>query len=344
VTDNGLVVAATLQGLKSQLARTPKSPSLAQQPAVASRLKTAPAIITYSDTKTTLRSSYGAVQAYGPIVTGFAAQQGIDFNIPPLPSFSVIEPHILPSVSTMRRSKLGILHESQQSLPIGGGSQMVTAPVMVALLLPAVQAAREAARRTQGMSNLKQIGIAVHNYQDTFKRMPDPAIRSKDGKPLLSWRVAMLPYIEGQELYQQFKLDEPWDSEHNSKLIAKMPKVYDNPSSTVGHEGKTVYLLPVGKGTMFEGDKALKFEEITDGMSNTIMVVEASDDAAVIWTKPGDLPYHPDKPLAGLEGARPGGFQAAFADASVKFIAGTIDASTLKALFTARGGEVVQPE
>ena len=194
------------------------------------------------------------------------------------------------------------------------------------------------------MNNLKQMGIAMHNHNNSFNRLPDPAIMSKDGKPLLSWRVKILPYVDGMELYGQFKLDEPWDSEHNSKLIAKMPQVYQNPSSTVSAEGKTVYLLPVGKGTMFETGKALKFQEITDGTSNTIMIVEAADEAAVIWTKPDDLPFDPDNPLASLKSARPQGFQASLADGSVHFIADSVNVDRLKALFTAKGGEAVQPE
>ena len=212
--------------------------------------------------------------------------------------------------------------------------------VLVALLLPAVQAAREAARRNVAVNDMKQIGLAMHNYHDIYKHFPARTIRDAEGKPLLSWRVAILPLLD-QALYKEFHLDEPWDSEHNRKLIEKMPAVFNNPSNTVGDEGKTVYLLPTGKGTMFEGNNALTFQEVTDGLSNTIMIVEAADDAAVEWTKPGDLSFDPAKPTAGLSGARPGGFQAAFGDGSVRFLADAIDESVLKALFTPRGGETV---
>src|SRR6202789_1676353 len=102
--------------------------------------------------------------------------------------------------------------------------------VLIALLLPAVQAAREAARRAQCVNNLKQIGLAMHNYHSANDAFPMPAITDKDGKPLLSRRVAILPYIEKQELYNKFKLEEPWDSPHNKALLKEMPTTYLCPS------------------------------------------------------------------------------------------------------------------
>jgi hypothetical protein len=344
ITDNHLIVAATLQSLKDQLARGAKSKSLADTPAVAARLKSGVSVLTYEDTKSTLQSLYGAVQAFDPLVTGMAAQQGIDVNVPPLPSFDAIEPHIMPGIGTLRRTKTGVGHENQQTVPLGGGSQMVASPVMVALLLPAVQAAREAARRNVGSNNLKQVALAMHNYHADYKAFPAPAIVDKNGKPLLSWRVAMLRYLGEEELQKQFHLDEPWDSEHNRALIAKMPSVYANPSSSVAGEGKTVYLLPTGKGTMFESGKAVKLQDVRDGTSNTIMVVEASDQVAVEWTKPDDLKVDLDKPTAGLEGARTGGFQVSLADGAVRMISDMVDPNVLKALFTPAGGEQVSPE
>src|SRR5207249_2796575 len=84
---------------------------------------------------------------------------------------------------------------------------------------------RIAGRRTVSQNNLKQIGLAMHNYHDTYRHFPPQALTDKNGKPLLSWRVAVLPFIEQDNLYRQFKLDEPWDSEHNRKLLERMPKL-----------------------------------------------------------------------------------------------------------------------
>ena len=96
----------------------------------------------------------------------------------------------------------------------------------------------------------------MRNYHDANKHFPAAAIRSKDGKPLLSWRVALLPMMEHEKLYDQFHLDEPWDSEHNKKLIDKMPAMYRSPKSRLKAPGMTNYVVPVGPGTVFEGPKA----------------------------------------------------------------------------------------
>ena len=138
---------------------------------------------------------------------------------------------------------------SHSTLP--GASVGASAPVLVALLLPAVQAAREAARRSQSMNNLKQIALAMHNYHDTFTAFPPAYSVDKDGKPLLSWRVHILPVSSSSTpLYQEFHLDEPWDSDHNKKLIARMPQIYRSPNS-MAEPGKTVYLGNAGKDGVF---------------------------------------------------------------------------------------------
>ena len=190
----------------------------------------------------------------------------------------------------------------------------------------------------------------MHNYHDTFRAFPAAYSVDENGKPLLSWRVHILPYIEASNLYDQFHLDEPWNSEHNRKLIAQMPAVYHSPNSTAD-PGKTVYLGNAGKDGIFvppEGDqqgpkfpKGLSFAKIRDGTSNTIMAVEASDPAAVIWTKPDDLVPNADNPLQGVIGMRPGGFLAAFCDGSVRFISQSVDRKVLQALFTRDGGDSV---
>ena len=227
----------------------------------------------------------------------------------------------------------------------GGGQQnahmqMATIGILVALLLPAIQAAREAARRAQSTNNLKLIGLAMHNYHDAYRKFPARAILDEQGKPLLSWRVQILPYIEQQALYKQFKLDEPWDSQHNKKLIPLMPDIYRNPSSAA-QPHKTTYLVPVGEGTMFEGTKATSLKHIRDGTSKTIMAVETNDDRAVIWTRPDDWQYDPQQPLSGLGEAHPGGFLALFADGHVQFLPKDISPDILKALLSPAGGEPV---
>ena len=221
-------------------------------------------------------------------------------------------------------------------------SQVAVIGILVALLLPAVQAAREAARRSQSTNNMKQIGLAMHNYHDAHKSLPARASFDNDGKPLLSWRVHILPYLEQQQLYEKFHLDEPWDSEHNKTLIPLMPPIYRNPSSGPGPSLAT-YCVPTGEGTIFEGKEGTKFAQIKDGTSNTAMLLEVNSDAAVTWTKPDDWEYDADDPLAGLGEAHPGGFEVLMADGSVHFIAETVDTTMFRALLTKSGGERVGP-
>ena len=215
-----------------------------------------------------------------------------------------------------------------------------SAPGLPAALAKGVGQARSSAGRSQSSNNLKQLALSWHNYLDVNKTFPS-AIMSKDGKPLLSWRVAILPYIEQDNLYKQFKLDEPWDSEHNKALIEKMPAVYLSPAQKVGG-GKTTYLAPTGMVDKAHiGILGARIQDVTDGTSNTIMIVESNDDAAVVWTKPDDLAVDSKDPFKGLLGHYEKGFQAAFADGSVMFLSRTLDSKNLLGLFTRDGGEVV---
>jgi prepilin-type processing-associated H-X9-DG protein len=206
-----------------------------------------------------------------------------------------------------------------------------------------VMTARSSPRQAQSSSNLKQIALAMMNYENANRTFPPAYTTDKSGKPLLSWRVHMLPFMEGANVYEQFHLDEPWDSDHNKKLIAQMPDVYKAPGSKVAGQGKTNYLTVRGPHTVFPGKEKIGIAQITDGTSNTIMTVEVSDQKAVIWTKPDDFQYDEKDPLAGLVGLRPGGFNVGMADGSVRFIQASIDPETLKALFTRDGGERIAP-
>jgi len=151
------------------------------------------------------------------------------------------------------------------------------------------------AERRKAQNNLRMIALAMHNYASAYGRLPSAAICDNNGKPLLSWRVAILPFIEEDVLYRQFRLNEPWDSEHNKKLIERLPKTYQLPGDTAKHDlPSTYYRVFVGNDAMFNWTRGRSFAEITGGLSNTIMVVEAAD--AVPWTKPDELEYDPKKP------------------------------------------------
>lgn len=206
---------------------------------------------------------------------------------------------------------------------------------------PLAKEARGSAGRAQSANNLKQIAIAFHIHHDAKKALPGAAIRDAKGRALLSWRVQLLPYLEQEALYRQFKLDEPWDSEHNKKFIEMIPPVFASPLSPGLEKGKTTYLVPIGKGTIFADKKGVNLTKIPDGTSNTIITLETNPSHAVVWTKPDDFLVDQKDLLKGLVLPERKGFHAAFADGSVRWIHQNVDLMTLRALLTANGGETV---
>jgi hypothetical protein len=197
-------------------------------------------------------------------------------------------------------------------------------------------------------NGLKQIGLALHNYYDVHKTFPPWATCNKAGRPLVSWRVLILPYLEQGKLFEQFKLDETWDSAHNMKLLEKMPAVYAAPGIKTKEPGLTFYQGFVGKGAGWElmpdGDKRLgahgiRLPDITDGTSNTIAVIEAPEP--VPWTKPADLPYEKGKPLPKIGGVFKGIANALMFDGSAITISLKIRPAMLEAAITRNGGEVM---
>ena len=232
-------------------------------------------------------------------------------------------------------------------LAIGGivtnGIATVMLPVSLALMLPAVQAAREAARRAQCINNLKEIGLGLLKTNDAVGHYP-PAAITKDGTPLLSWRVAILPYIGQQALYNEFHLDEPWDSPHNNALIARMPAAFacpSDPAASPTTNGLTTYRVLVGPGTLFEGDQGQGIASVIDGTAVTLAVVESTQ--AVPWTKPDELAYDPGGPLPPIGSKHPAGFNVLFADGSVRFIRSSVQERMLRNAATRNGGEVINP-
>ncbi len=193
--------------------------------------------------------------------------------------------------------------------------------------------------RSIDKNNLKQIGLALHNYHDTFNNFP-VAKNAQGEKSQLSWRVHILPYMDMADLYEEFHLDEPWDSEHNKSLIADMPPFFERPGSHAD-VGKTTYLGIDGPGGAMENGGGKRVRDFTDGLTNTIMVVGVKDSAAVTWTKPEDYKYDENDPKRDL-GGWPGGFHALLGDGSVRFIQETVSEETIIKLFKMNDGQVIE--
>ena len=201
-------------------------------------------------------------------------------------------------------------------------------------------------RRRQCHEYLHQLGRALHEYHEVQGHLPAPALADRDGKPLLSWRVAILPQLGYQSLYDRFHLDEPWDSPHNRALIPQMPWELACPEGPTRQKGLTGYLVVVGPkaelgivNTAFEPRRGPDFTEFWDGTSNTILVMET--DTLVPWTKPEDLKWTQDGPLPRLANSHAGGAPVLLADGSVRFLKITLEPATLRILLTRNGGEVV---
>jgi hypothetical protein len=211
------------------------------------------------------------------------------------------------------------------------------------LLLPAVFKVREAATRMKDANNLKIVGIAMHADADRHHSLSSCA-RDDFGRVQtgLSLRVGMLPYMEQHNLYRRFDLTQPWDGEKNRSLsntpLAAYTTPYDGPEPSVD----TPYRVFVGGGALFNEDgKPVRFPgEVTDGTSNTIMAVHATEQ--VPWAEPRELVYGPNLPLPKLgHPSQSGAFQVLMADGSVRTVSGKVSEKTLRALITRNGGEVL---
>jgi hypothetical protein len=219
------------------------------------------------------------------------------------------------------------------------------------LLLPCLRRVRDGEGWVRSQVSLRQIGVALRTYHDVNGRLPPAVVRGEDGRALSSWRVLLLPYLEQEGLYKQFRPDEPWDGPHNRGLLVRTPRCYEPALGGNDAPGLTRYQLFVGAGTPFERE-GLTWQDFPDGPANTILVAEAGEP--VPWSKPADLAFHPGGPLPLLGGAfgkpvhflcyevgRRPGFNAVFGDGKTRFIREETDDGTVRGLITRNGGEDV---
>lgn len=216
---------------------------------------------------------------------------------------------------------------------------ILCAGVLAGLLLPAVQSAREAARRMQCQNNMKQIALALHNYESAYKSFPPAYTVDAAGNKLHSWRTLILPFIDQQtnSIYKQIDLTKPWDDPANSRFLDVDLPVFKCPSS-ITPQGSTTYVVVVDPSGIFEGETATTFGQIRDGTSNTLLVVETDPASAVKWLSPEDTDIQSF--VNNQNGtSHPGGGNCAMGDGSVHFFSSSTDPNTKRSLITKDGGE-----
>ena len=215
--------------------------------------------------------------------------------------------------------------------------------ILIALLLPAVQSAREAARTMHCSNNLKQISLALLSYESTYGCFPPACITDDNGRPMHSWRVLILPFMEQQALYEQYDFDQPWDSLNNRMVTNRVLRCYHCPSVPQTPGTETNYVMIVGPETVAFENSAVAMTEIVDGTSNTIMVIETAD-SGIQWAEPRDLSADDlslrinDGSGEGIGSHHHGGVNASFCDGSVHFLSDSTDPETLRQMINRKDG------
>lgn len=213
--------------------------------------------------------------------------------------------------------------------------------VLVALFQPAVRTGRPAMFRTRCTNNLKQIILALYNYEQAFGVLPPAHTVDPSGRPLHSWRTLLLPFLEAPALYKTIDLSKPWDDPVNALALAKMPDVYRCPAMQ-GPTNRTSYLAIVGPENVFLAGRPRRKSEILDDPDSTICVMEADDEHAVPWMAPVDT----DGTVLMTIGPttkthHPGGFNVAFVGGPVSFLKATTPSTIRRKLLTIAGGESI---
>lgn len=289
------------------------------------------------------------------------------FQASDFPPAELVTKPLYPNVAFTIVDENGLVTHTRSSIPglpipggDGGAASVAVPAVLVALLLPAVQQAREAARRTQSKNNLKMIGLGSHNYADSFGHLPRGTVENGDlpVEERLSWMVSILPYVDEAPLYNQFNMQEGFMSEANQPLLENTIHVFTNPA--LGATGNSTHYVGIGGLTeegptaelpssiagVFGYDRVTRFQDISDGTSNTVMVAESQGTTGP-WNQGGTAtiraftqqPYinGPD----GIGGPFRGGCQFLLCDGSVRFVSENIDPTVMEKLATIQGGELV---
>lgn len=325
--------------------RAKRESSLTDQPLIAEILKSPPSesLGPVAFQVTDMNQILEALLPMAGLALNFIPPEaGIDISGDDIPSPEVLV-GLRPNAMVGFKTEEGATMISRYDSPISIESSY---GVLIGMLLPAVQQVREAARRTQTLNNIRQLALAAHNFASVNQRFPAAFSADEDGKPLLSWRVHLLPYIEQQELYEQFNLDEPWDSPNNIKLLDQMPDLFKSLSASIP-DGHTMLLTPVTEASIFsqtpeDGRLGAGFADITDGTSNTMMIVQGGAKNAVPWTSPQDLNVE-DLADINFDSGHPGTFCVALGDGSTHSVSKQMDVDEFVSACVMNDGEAFEP-
>jgi len=268
-------------------------------------------------------------------LTGPCAACGQPITIP-------VPPNYVPPAQVGGKSSSGALIALLAVVAVVGGGICVIG-ILVALLLPAVQAAREAARRMQASNHLQQLALAMQNYHDQYGVLPPAVVTDKNDKPLYSGRVLLLPSLESQGIYAQFKKDEPWNSPANLPLTSQALQCFTDPSVPKAQvPGQTDFLFVTGSGTALEplqGGGSRAFSSISDGTSNTLYMVEVKN-SGINWAEPRDVDI--SQPISLPASNHPNINLGVFYDGHTQPIPKTVSPQQIRAMATRSGGEVIE--
>lgn len=214
----------------------------------------------------------------------------VDILLSDIPKVKELVNGVKSNYAAVFKTKKGYHIYQRQTYP--GGSPAVTFGAFAIASIPSRMGTLSVQKR------MHQIGQAHLKFEKKHKRFVGAHSLTKDGSHALSWRVHLLPFLGHQELYDQFRLDEPWNSEHNMKLIEKMPGVYKHPTMKL-ENGKTAFLVPTANGGVFDqsGDPGeltplgIRSDQIKDDRAQTALLLEVNKDNSVVWTKPGDFAF-----------------------------------------------------
>lgn len=226
---------------------------------------------------------------------------------------------------------------SRRQLPWGWIATGAFVLLLAAFMLPKIIGAREAARRSSCNCRLKQIMLALHNYHDKYGTFPPAYVADVHGRPMHSWRVLLLPFLEQKPLYDRYRFNEPWDGPHNRKLHDEVVDIYRCPTDVGGWNTDTSYVVVVGRRTLFPWDRGVARSDVKDGTTNTVAVVECHN-SGIHWMEPRDLEFSkiPKRINAGhglgINSGHPGGAQVGLADGSARFLSDRLPEATVRKL------------